>query len=133
MEFSPRFMFYRNLKKRSKKKKKGSKGSNVATPEEQCCYIVWRVSCQLLQCRDIVVSSVEIDRSEFCNVATSPRHRLRHHSRLQHQISNVVTSGNCHNTTAPMSRHQGKTVRAQISNVVTLPRHRQQHQSRLEH
>ena len=79
-------MFGRNLKKKkqksSKNRKNGSKGSNVATSYGEC---------HASYCN--VAASVEIDRSEFSNVVTSPRHRLRHHSKLKHQKSNVATLG----------------------------------------
>ena len=57
MEFSPRFMFCRNLKKISRKstkteKKNGSKGSNVMTSYAEC-------------------------HASYSNVTTSSRHRLK--------------------------------------------------------
>ena len=87
-------MFCKNLKKRGrkaakKKKKREAKAAmsrhqknNVAATYGECHANYYNVA-----------TLVEVDRSEFSNVATSPQHRLRHHSRLQHQKSNVATSG----------------------------------------
>ena len=104
MEFPPRFMFCINLKKSNKNKKKGSKGNNNATPKEQCRDIVWRVSCSYFN----VVTSIEIDRSKFYNVVTSPQHRLQHHSRLQSSNS--------------MSRHQNREL-FQCRDINSMLRH----------
>ena len=39
------FRFYRNLKKNKQKSSKNRQKGNVATPEDQCRDIVWRMSC----------------------------------------------------------------------------------------
>ena len=66
MEFSPIFMFCRNLKKRSRKTGKKKKEANAVMLRHQKN----NVAKSYGECHASIATSVEIVISEFCNVAT---------------------------------------------------------------
>ena len=108
LESSPRFIFCRNLKKRTKtnrKAKKGEQKCNVATSVEKCCNITLRVQTKVEQCCDIMAEL----RHRMKNATTSTLVKI---VKLQHKRRNVETSGNrsCdigrrHQNIISMSRH----------------------------
>ena len=122
IESSSRFVFCRNLKKRSKNQHKSIKAEqkcNVTTSAEECRDITLRVTTTAEECRYVMamlrhrMKETEHRNSEsqhqLSNVATLVEGIITEEEELQHQ-SNVVTS----NFRVPTSAKQWRDIRIRL-------------------